>query len=315
MRVRRRVREVEETRPLQPAGPPPGWYREYWWGLALLALAAIALVAVIIWLVATKDDGNKATVPNVIGMQQADAIRRVKAAGLEPGVVLKASSAPRGQVIAETPGAGSQLDKGQAVVLDVSQTTQTTTTPTVTTPTTTAKVTTVTKTATVAVTTTATQTQAATVTQPAKTVTSPTVTTQPKTAQMPDVVGQADYSAAVQQVANAGLLPQTYPVASNEPQGTVVGQNPAAGTDVPTTQPVRLNVSLGPGTRSSGALPDLTGLKAMDALVKCASTKYTCRIVFRTAPSASSRGKVLAQQPQAGVQAPGLTQITLYVGR
>jgi beta-lactam-binding protein with PASTA domain len=301
---------VQETRPLQPAGPPPGWYREYWWGLALLALAAIVLVIVIIWLVASKDSGNKTTVPNVIGMQQAEAIQRVRAVGLEPGVVFKASSAPRGQVIAETPGAGSQVKKGAAVLLDVSRTSQTTTTPT-----TTAKTTTVTKTTTVAVTTTATQTQASTVTQPPKTVTSPTVTTAPTTAQMPDVVGQSDYSAAVQQVANAGLLPQTYPVASNEPQGTVVGQNPAAGSEVPTDQPVRLNVSLGPGTRSAGPLPDLTGLKAMDALVKCASTKYTCRIVFRTAPSAASKGKVLAQQPQAGVQAPGLTQITLYVGR
>jgi beta-lactam-binding protein with PASTA domain len=306
---------VQETRPLQPAGPPPGWYREYWWGLLLLALAAIALVIVIIWLVATKDNGNKTTVPNVVGMQQADAIRRVRAQGLEPGVVFKASSAPRGQVVAETPGAGSQLKKGQAVVLDISRSAQTTTTPTVTAPTTTAKTTTVTKTVTNAVTTTATATQASTVTQPAKTVTQPTVTQPPTTAAMPDVTGQADYSAAVQQVANVGLLPQTYPVASNEPQGTVVGQNPPAGTQQPSNVPVRLNVSLGPGTRSAGPLPDLTGLKALDALVKCASTKYTCRIVFRTAPSAASKGKVLAQQPQAGVNAPGLTQITLYVGR
>jgi serine/threonine-protein kinase len=281
----------------------------------LLALAAIALVVVIIWLVASKDDNkNKTTVPNVVGMQQASAAQRIKAQGLEPGIAYKTSTAPRGQVIAETPGAGSRLKKGQAVVLDVSRAPTVTTTST---PTTTAKTTTVTKTATVAVTTTATQTQtqASTVTQPAKTVTTPTVTTAPKTASMPDVVGQTDYVQAVQQVANAGLLPQTYPVASNEPQGSVVGQNPAAGTQQPADQPVRLNVSLGPGTRSSGALPDLTGLKTMDALVKCAQTRYTCRVVFRTAPSSGSVGKVLAQQPAAGTNAPGLTQITLYVGR
>jgi beta-lactam-binding protein with PASTA domain len=296
------------VREARPAGPP-GWYRDYWWGLVLLALGAIALVIVIIWLVATKDD-NKTTVPDVVGMQQAEAVSRVKAQGLEPGIVMKQSSAPRGQVIAETPGAGSQLKKGQAVVLDVSRST-----PTTTAPTTTAKTTTVTKTTTVAVTTTATQTKASTVTQPTKTVTQPTVTQPPPTAAMPDVVGASDYVQAVQQVANAGLLPQTYPVSSSEPQGTVVGQNPAAGSQVPTNQPVRLNVSLGPGTRSSGPLPDLTGLKAMDALVKCASTRYTCRIVFRSAPSSTSVGKVLAQEPAAGTQAPGLTQITLYVGR
>src|SRR6185503_12292134 len=121
----------------------------------------------------------------------------------------------------------------------------------------------------------------------------------PPTAAMPDVIGASDYVQAVQQVANAGLLPQTYPVASSEPQASVVGQNPAAGGQVPTDQPVRLNVSLGPGTRSEGTVPDLTGLKTMDALVKCAQTKYTCRVVPRSAPSASSVGKVLAQQPAA----------------
>jgi beta-lactam-binding protein with PASTA domain len=305
VRVRRRVQEVREAGPGRPAGPP-GWYREYWWGLLLLALGAIALVIVIIWLVASKDDNsNKRTVPNVVGMQQAAAVQQIRAEGLQTRVVMKPDNAPRGQVIGEIPGPGSQLDKGDAVVLEVSGATQTTTTPT-----TTAKTTTVTKTTTVAVTTTATQTRASTVTQPTKTVTTP-----PQTAAMPDVVGASDYVAAVQQVADAGLLPQTYPVASSEPQGTVVGQNPTAGSQVPTTQPVRLNVSLGPGTRSSGPIPDLTGLKAMDALVKCASTRYTCRLVDRTAPSSASVGKVLAQQPQAGTQAPGLTQITLYVGR
>jgi serine/threonine-protein kinase len=275
----------------------------------LLALGAIGLVIVIIWLVASKDDNsNKRTVPNVVGMQQADAVRQIRAEGLETRAVMKSASAPRGRVIGEIPGPGSQLEKGDTVVLEVSGATTTT-------PTTTAKTTTVTKTTTVAVTTTATQTKASTVTQPRTVTTTPTVTTPPQTATMPDVVGASDYVQAVQQVANAGLLPQTYPVASSEPQGTVVGQNPAAGAQVPTDEPVRLNVSLGPGTRSSGPIPDLTGLKAMDALVKCASTRYTCRIMFRNAPSNTSVGKVLAQQPQAGTQSPGLTQITLYVGR
>jgi len=218
-------------------------------------------------------------------------------------VVLKTSTAPRGQVVGETPGPGSQLEKGQTVVLDVSGITQTT-------PTTTGTTTTVTKTTTV-VTTTATQTQPAT-TQ-TKTVTRPTVTP-PKTVTMADETGQ-DYTQAVQDLANLGLMPQTYPVASSETQGSVVGQNPPAGSPARTDVPVRLNVSLGPGTRSSGVLPDLTGLKAIAALVKCAQAKYTCRVVFRTPPSPSTVGKVIAEQPAAGTSEPGLTQITLYVAR
>ena len=131
---------------------------------------------------------------------------------------------------------------------------------------------------------------------------------------MPDEQGR-DYTQAVQELASLGLLPQTYPVSSSETQGNVVGQKPAAGSQATTDVPVRLNVSLGPGTRSSGPLPDLTGLKARDALVKCAQAKYTCRVVFRTPPSPSTVGKVIAQKPAAGTNAPGLTQITLYVAR
>jgi serine/threonine-protein kinase len=306
--MRRQVEEVREAPPGGPGGPPPGWYRNYWWGLLLLALGAIALVIVIIWLVTRDHNDNKTTVPNVIGMQQDQAMSRIRAKGLQAGIVLKTSTAPRGQVIGETPGPGSQLKKGQTVMLDVSGATQTTTTPT-----TTAKTTTVTKTVTtVAVTTTQTQTQL-TSTQ-TKTVTQPTTTTAPKTVTMPDEQGQ-DYTQAVQNLATLGLLPQTYPVASNEVQGTVVGQNPPAGSPARTDQPVRLNVSLGPGTRSSGPLPDLTGLKAQDALVKCAQAKYTCRIVFRSAPSPRTVGKVIDQKPAAGTTAPGLTQLTLYVAR
>jgi len=107
----------------------------------------------------------------------------------------------------------------------------------------------------------------------------------------------------------------SYPVATAEPQGNVVGQNPPAGSQARSDVPVRVNVSLGPGTRSSGPLPDLTGLKAMDALVKGAQAKYTCRILFRTAPSPRTVGKVLAQEPTAGATAPGLTQISLFVAK
>jgi serine/threonine-protein kinase len=274
--------------------------------MLLLALAAIALVIVIIWLATRDKGGDKTTVPNVVGMKQDEAVRRVIAKGLTPTIVLKPSSAPKGQVIAETPGAGSQVSKHAAVVLDVSGA------PVKTTPTTTAKTTTVTKT----VTTTATQTKPSTVTTPTATatVTQPTVTTAPKVVSMPDVTGQ-DYTQAVQQLAGLGLLPQSYPVASAEPQGTVVGQNPPAGSQARSDVAVRVNVSLGPGTRSSGPLPDLTGLKAMDALVKCAQAKYTCRILYRKTPYPNAVGKVIAQKPVAGTNAPGLTQISLYIGR
>jgi beta-lactam-binding protein with PASTA domain len=290
-----------------PEEPPPGWYRSYWWGLLLLALGAIALIAVIIWLATRNDNHNKTTVPNVVGLQQAEGASRVRAEDLQPAIVIRTTSSPVGQIVAEAPGAGSQLSKGQTVILYVSGTAQTT-------PTTTGQTTTVTKTTTVAVTTIQTQTRPT----PTRTttVTQPTVTTapKPKLVTMPDEQGQ-DYTQAVEDLAALGLLPQTYPVESAETQGSVVGQNPPAGGQARSDVPVRLNVSLGPGSRSSGPVPSLTGLTAKAALVKCAQAKYTCRLVFGTASSASASGKVVTQKPAAGTTAPGLSQITLTVAR
>ena len=119
-------------REVPPDGPPPSWYRNYWWGLLLLALAAVALIILIVWLANRNTSDNKTTVPDVVGLQQAEAVGRVEAQHLQAAIVVRKASAPAGQVVAETPGAGSQLTKGQTVVLDVAGPAQTTTTTTTT---------------------------------------------------------------------------------------------------------------------------------------------------------------------------------------
>jgi beta-lactam-binding protein with PASTA domain len=60
------------------------------------------------------------TAPRVVGLQQSVAQRRIQAAGLRAQVVYVASSAPSGQVISQTPAAGSKARRGSKERLSAS---------------------------------------------------------------------------------------------------------------------------------------------------------------------------------------------------
>jgi serine/threonine-protein kinase len=62
-----------------------------------------------------------AKVPVVVGYQVATAEQQIRAAGLEPSVTEQPDSAPEGQVIRQTPSAGSRVDPGSAVTIVVSE--------------------------------------------------------------------------------------------------------------------------------------------------------------------------------------------------
>jgi len=290
----------EEERP--PAGPPP-WLRENWW-VPLLALLLVVGALLAFAFLRGGDDEDKVVVPDVVGLQQPEAEARLADAGLEAQAEQLETTDPAGQVIAQEPGAGSQLEEGQTVLLSVStgeeeQTeTETTETETETEPAETEP--TETQTETETVTETETQTE--------------TVVEEPVRTQMPDTAGQ-DFRDAANAIADAGLLPTSYAVNSDEPQGTVLAQNPASGTALDEGTVVRINVSLGPGRRSDAEIPDVTGPEAAEALRTCHGIGFTCRVVERRAPDAEARGKVIDQEPAAGTAALSLTQITLYVGR
>lgn len=273
-------------------GPPPrpSWRREWWILLALLALAATGLI---LWLVLRGDDdgGDRATMPNVVGMQQQTAEERVRAAGLEPNVEGEPSDRPEGTVISQDPGAGTRLDEGEEVVLAVSRGGGTTT---------------VTETETVVTGETETETATETETE--------TETTQPTTASMPDVQGQS-YADAVAAIVGAGLLVNSFAVESTEPRGTVVTQRPAPGTQVSSEEPVRINVALGSGARGTTPVPDVTGPEARDALERCAEANVTCLIEYASAPEPDNVGEAVDQDPAAGTSVPTLDQVTLFIGR
>jgi serine/threonine-protein kinase len=63
---------------------------------------------------------SKATVPNVVGINQTVALRRLQSAGLSATVVYVASSSPAGRVTAQSPSGGTVVKRGTRVQIKVS---------------------------------------------------------------------------------------------------------------------------------------------------------------------------------------------------
>jgi eukaryotic-like serine/threonine-protein kinase len=280
--------------------PPPPWWREHWWVplLVLLLLVGALLAFAFLW-GSDDDDDDRVAVPDVVGLQEPDAREQIVAAGLEAQVDRVERDAAEGEVVAQEPGSGTELDEGDVVLLLVSQGATETQTETET------IVETETETETDTETETATATETDTETETAE--------EEPDTTQMPDAAG-ADFRDAARAILDAGLLPTSYPVESDEPQGTVVAQEPDPGSELDEGSVVRINVSLGPGDRADATVPDLTGPEIEDALEDCHEAGFTCRVIERAAPDEESRGEALDQRPGAGTSAPALTQITLFLG-
>ena len=233
-------------------------------------------------------------VPNTVSLTEADAVAQLTDAGLEADVVQVPSNARAGTVVAQNPKGGTSVDPGSTVRLNVSKgRTQTTT------------VTTTTQTTATATTTTATTTTHATTT----TATTTQTTTTTAQASVPDVVGST-LSSAVAQMRAERLLADSYPVASDQGGGTVVAQNPVAGTNVDAGSIVRLNVSTG-SDRPSITVPDVTGANQAAAR-RTLSKIFTVRTVYR---SGEQPGIVVGQLPAAGAQAKRWAQVIIYVGR
>ena len=80
----------------------------------------------------TVSSGPKlAKVPVLVGFQAAMAEQQIRAAGFQPSVSEVPDSAPEGQVIRQTPSAGSQIEPGSTVSIVVSEGEETATVPNV----------------------------------------------------------------------------------------------------------------------------------------------------------------------------------------
>jgi eukaryotic-like serine/threonine-protein kinase len=135
---------------------------------------------------------------------------------------------------------------------------------------------------------------------------------------VPGVVGQtaSDAGANLREV---GLQARVVNVPSAEPEGTVVAQNPRAGTELGRGEFVRINVSTGQGAAGGGgagaaAIPDVTGLTEDDATSELEAAGFAVRVVPEPTPNADEEGVVVRQEPAAGERGRRGDEVTVFVG-
>jgi serine/threonine-protein kinase len=176
------------------------------------------------------------TVPDVVGLREADAVDEMEAAGLMVTTARAYSDdVAAGRVIGQAPEAGASVDDGAAAGLLVSLGKPPSPSPTPTpSPTATAE-----------------PSPSPPATEPPSEEPDPPSGPAVPTTIVPDLVG-TDASDAEAELVELGLRPVPLDAPdATAPAGTVYAQLPAAGTEVPKTYPVLLLVSTGAGLSAS----------------------------------------------------------------
>jgi beta-lactam-binding protein with PASTA domain len=268
-----------------PPGPPPRFLINDVWPW-LLALLVVVVGGLLLWIfVFHNGKSSKPVVPAVVGLQQNVAIKQLTDDGYAVKAFVEPASRPRGTVVSQTPGGGSQLPKGSTVTLHISNGRKlgVTTAPSKT-------------------------TTAATTSATTTTTTAPATT-----AKVPDVVGQ-DMASGAGQIEAAGFVAETSPVTSaSAPDGQIVQEAPAAGSQAPAGSIVQLQVAAG-SSQTQVQVPNVVGQKAGSARSALLQAKLTVRTEYRKGASKDA-GVVLAQTPAAGTGVAAYTQMTITVGQ
>ena len=205
--------------------------------------------------------GGLVSVPNVAGLTQAVATSAIQGAALVVGTVTTASSSTvaAGSVISENPAAGTQVNTGTAVNLVVSS--------------------------------------------------GPNVTQ----VAVPNVVGQTQ-TAATTAIQAAGLVIGTVTTASSSTvaAGSVISENPVAGTQVNTGTAVNLVVSSGPNV-TQVAVPNVVGQTQASATSAIQSVGLVVGTVTTASSSTVAAGSVISENPVAGTQVNTGSSVSLVV--
>jgi len=266
---------VDPAGPPPPGGPPPrALLDDVWPWLALLGILAVA--GLLVWLFVLRGHHHKSpVVPAVVGLQQQAAIERLTGDGYNVKAIVGPAKQPRGVVASQIPGGGSRLPKGSTVTLHVSNG----------------------RPAAVPVTTTTTATT---------TTTKPTTAPAPTVA-VPDVTGQ-DMASGAGQVEAAGFVAETDPVSGGGTPGSIVSEDPAAGTRGAAGGTVKLGVAT-PSSPPSVQIPDVTGKTASEARAALLQAKLTVKTTYE-----SGKPGVVVHESPTGT-APAYTQVTISVGK
>jgi len=217
----------------------------------LLALLVLVLVGLGLFWYFTREDTKP--VPDVTGSTLEQALTRLQEEGFKVAVQRGNSTAPEGTVYDQDPSAGDDAEEGSTVTVSVSE--------------------------------------------------------GPATAAVPDVVGSTEDDAR-STLDDAGFEVNAVQVFSQQPEGTVVAQNPPGGQDAQAGSEVRINVSKGTGTTT---VPDVTGQSEDDAKQQLADAELKANVV--EVPSEQDAGTVIAQNPAAGSKLQQGATVRLNVSR
>jgi serine/threonine-protein kinase len=132
----------------------------------------------------------------------------------------------------------------------------------------------------------------------------------PNLVTIPSVLGQSQ-EVARSQLENLGLIVNVDTTDSDEPQGTVVDQEPVAGTEVSRDDRVTIVASNGAGTV---VVRDVIGQPKDTAVSILKSLGLTVQVVEQDTDSPSDDKRVLDQAPSGGSRARRGDLVTIYVG-
>jgi beta-lactam-binding protein with PASTA domain len=312
---------ASEEEVAEPVGPPP---ERYWW-VWLLLLLLLVIAGLLIWFFATRGS-DKSTVPDVIGLREDVAAKRIHQKGLTAIPTTAPSRRPVGVVFAQQPDPGVRLKKGSDVTISVSGGPARKSVPDVTDlplkQATTkliragfqTKVKRVASTRPKGIVTA--QQPVAGVTAARGTTVLLSVSNGRKPVIVPSLLGLTQ-GVAVTRLTKLGLKPRLKNVASDKPAGEVVTQAPAAGQEVDKGSAVKLEISTGrPSTTTvrtttttattatavtttaSAPVPDVRRLAVVAGVrrLNAAGFRPKVRYVSSTQPA----GRIVAQRPSSG---------------
>jgi membrane peptidoglycan carboxypeptidase len=133
----------------------------------------------------------------------------------------------------------------------------------------------------------------------------------PQSGEVPRVVGSGS-NHAQQELAEAHFTPRVEKVASVEPIGTVIRQEPSAGTMASLGSLVTIFVSSGEVPQV--IVPDVAGHTLGFARAKLESAGLGVKVVEQVVDDPAKNGRVLAQTPKAGTRVDKGSKVTLTVG-
>ena len=127
---------------------------------------------------------------------------------------------------------------------------------------------------------------------------------------LPDLVG-SQQEVAESQIRRLGLIPNVDTRDADDPEGTVIGQDPGPGSQLLRGDEVTIIVSNGAG---SVVVPNVVGQSEDSARSSLASRGLSVDVVEQDTEDRSEDGRVLQQAPTPGSRARSGDQVTIVVG-